>query len=144
MIQSKFGGYKALAAVCLAGMLCLLNHPVIGQEKQTSDAPATAPSVWMKRKLEYSRNILAGLANEDFDMVADNARAMQFMSKFEGFLRGKMPGYRTQLQIFQNANEEIIEQAQKDNVEGATLAFSQLTVSCVNCHKQLRAQDKRE
>jgi hypothetical protein len=49
-----------------------------------------------------------------------------------------MPGYRTQLEVFNDANEQIIRQAQKDNVEGAALAFTQLTISCVNCHKQLR------
>ena len=143
MMHSQFGSYKALAAICLVSTLYLPNPPAIGQEKQTPEAAAAQPSVWMKKKLEYSRNILAGLASEDFDMVADNAQAMQFMNKFEGFIRGKMPGYRTQLQIFQNANEEIIQQAQVENVEGATLAFTQLTVSCVNCHKQLRAQSKR-
>jgi cytochrome c556 len=93
----------------------------------------------MRLKLEYSRNILAGLASEDYDKIAKNAEAMQGMSKFEGFIRGKMPGYRAQLQVFQSANEELIRQAQNDNVEGAALAFTQVTVSCVNCHKQLRA-----
>lgn len=65
-------------------------------------------------------------------------RLVQGMSRFEGFIRGKMLGYRAQLQVFQSANEELIRQAQKDNVEGAALAFTQLTISCVNCHKQLR------
>jgi hypothetical protein len=92
----------------------------------------------MRLKLDYSRNILAGLASEDFDKIAKNAEAMQGMSRFEGFIRGKMPGYRSQLQVFQSANEELVRQAQKDNVEGAALAFTQLTISCVNCHKQLR------
>ena len=144
MMHSQFGSYKALAAIFLVSMVCLPNSGAIGQEKQTPEPAATQPSVWMKRKLEYSRNILAGLTSEDFDTVADNAKAMQAMSTFEGFIRGKMPGYRTQLQVFQSANEQIIEQAQKDNVEGATLAFTQLTISCVNCHKQLRAQSKRQ
>ena len=111
-----------------------------GQEKpdkepQKSDSE---PSLWMQKKLEYSRNILAGLATEDFDQIAQNAESMQTMSRFESFIRGKMPGYRTQLQVFQSANEQLIKQAQKDNVDGAALAFTQLTISCVNCHKQLR------
>lgn len=34
--------------------------------------------------------------------------------------------------------DEIVRQAKKDNVDGTALAFTQLTISCVNCHKHLR------
>jgi cytochrome c556 len=145
MAFTRNGSYETLAAIGFASLLWLAPGPAaVGQEQKTPGATASQPSVWMRTKLEFSRNILAGLASEDFDKVAANAQAMQGMSKFEGFIRGKMPGYRTQLEVFQDANEEIIRQAQKDNVEGAALAFTQLTISCVNCHKQLRAQAKRK
>ena len=97
----------------------------------------------MKKKLDYSQNILSGLASGDFDKIVENAEAMQGLSKVEWFIRGRTPGYRTQLEIFLDANGEIIKQAKQDNLEGSTLAFTQLTISCVNCHKQLRAS-KRE
>jgi len=139
MILARHGGYQNLVAFCLAGLLWLVMGPAaVGQEQKTPEATENQPSVWMRKKLDFSRNILAGLASEDFDKVVANAQAMQGLSKFEWFIRGNMPGYRTQLEVFQNANEEIIRQAQKDNVEGATLAFTQLTFSCVNCHKRLR------
>ena len=144
MIFTRNGRFEKLVAIGFASCLIWL-APIVGANGQEQKSPETAetqPSVWMRKKLEYSRNILAGLSSEDFDKVAANAEAMQGMSRFEGFLRGKMPGYRTQLEVFQDANEEIIRQAQKDNVEGAALAFTQLTISCVNCHKQLRAHSK--
>lgn len=43
--------------------------------------------------------------------------------------------YRTQLRIFRFANEDLVRQADKKNIDGAAMAFSQLTLSCVNCHK---------
>ena len=95
-------------------------------------------SFWMTKKLEYSQNILAGLATGDFDKIVANAQSMRNLSKIEGFVRGQTPGYRTQLHLFEESADEIIRQAKKDNVEGATLAFAQLTISCVNCHKHLR------
>lgn len=100
-------------------------------------------SVWMRKKMEYSQHLLEGIATADLDMVADNARAMQGLSKVEAFVRGRTPGYRTQLQIFQAATEDIIRQADKDNLDGAALAFTQMTISCVNCHKHLREIVKR-
>lgn len=95
-------------------------------------------SYWMQKKLEYSKNILAGISTGDLDKSVASAESMRRLSLIEGFIRGRTPGYRTQLQIFEESADEIIRQGKNDNLEGAALAFTQLTVSCVNCHKQLR------
>jgi hypothetical protein len=100
------------------------------------------PSVWMRKKLDYSQAILTGLTSGDFDKIAENARAMHGLSKIEAFVRSRTPGYRSQLSTFLAANEELILQADEDNIEGATLAFTQVTISCVHCHKQLRQGEK--
>lgn len=102
------------------------------------------PSIWMKKKLDYSQNILAGVTSEDFDMIADNARSMKGLGKFEAFVRSRNPAYTRQLQIFNEVNDEIIRQADNDNVEGVALAFTQLTINCINCHKALRQQMKAD
>src|SRR5262245_51947488 len=75
------------------------------------------PSIWMKKKLDYSQNILAGITAEDFDKIADNARAMKGLGKFESFVRSRNAGYARQLQAFEDINDEIIRQAEADNVE---------------------------
>src|SRR5215510_10461757 len=105
-----------------------------------SQEPAKKPgelyvSGWMKLKLEYSQNILAGIAKADYDLIVKNAQGMQALTSIEGFVRGKTPGYAVQVEQFKEATAELIAQAKKDNVEGSALAFTQLTLSCVNCHK---------
>ena len=95
-------------------------------------------SFWMKKKLDYSQGILEGISLADFDKIATNAESMRNLSKIEGFVRRPTPGYTAQLQIFDEAASEIFRQANRDNLDGAALAFTQLTVSCVNCHKRLR------
>jgi hypothetical protein len=111
-------------------------EPPVASKEQPS-------SFWMKKKLDYSQNILAGIATADFDKIVENAEAMRKLSSVEGFIRGRTPGYRTQLHFFEESADEIIRQAKKDNVEGTALAFTQLTISCVNCHKQLRAEPQK-
>jgi acyl-CoA synthetase (NDP forming) len=98
-----------------------------------------AESVWMKKKLEYSKDILEGVTTENFETIERAATAMQRLSELEGFVRRKdTKAYRAQLAVFEFANEELLRHAETKNVDGAALAFTQLTLSCVNCHKQLR------
>jgi hypothetical protein len=113
--------------------------PTTGRSDEPADAKTKEQaSFWMQRKLNYSQNILAGITSGDFDKVAENADAMRRLSKVEAFVRSRAPGYRVQLEIFDEANQELLRQANKDNIEGAALAFTQLTISCVSCHRQLR------
>jgi hypothetical protein len=95
-------------------------------------------SFWMKKKLELSKNVLEGIASGDCDQIAQSARTMRGLSKIEAFMRARNPGYRGQLLTFEMSLDEIIRQANQNNLEGVTLGFNQLTVSCVQCHKQLR------
>lgn len=126
----------ALIAACLLLTTSAVPLAVRGEEQAGDKNQPT--NFWMRKKLEYSQNILAGITSADLDKVVANAEAMRKLSTIEGFLHGQTPGYRTQLHIFEESADEIIRQGKKDNVEGAALAFTQLTISCVNCHKQLR------
>lgn len=132
-------------------VLTVLMSSVVAQDAQKQEAgkqdanktetPAkeeSHPSVWMKLKLDYSQKILQGLAEGDFDRIAQNAEAMQAFNKFESLLRRRPPGYVAQLELFKDANAELIKQANRENLDGATLAYTQLTLSCIHCHKRLR------
>jgi hypothetical protein len=96
------------------------------------------PSFWMKQKLTNSERILEGLAKGDLDMVNKNATAMQALNRIEHFVRRDPVAYRTQLHIFQFSVDELVRTSKEDNLDGAALAFTQMTISCVNCHKQIR------
>ncbi len=64
---------------------------------------------------------------------------MRRLCELEGFARRKdTKAYRAQLAIFEFANDELLRNVDEKDIEGAALAFTQLTLSCVNCHKQLR------
>ena len=107
-----------------------------GETAPDGEVPDT--SVWMKKKMEYSQEILRGLAMADFEQIRFNAARLNVLNQVESFVRRKNPEYRTQLHTFNRVSAEIARQADKKNIEGATLAFNQLTVSCVQCHNTLR------
>jgi cytochrome c556 len=126
------------AAALLLGALSVC--PSRGQEQKPSEQEKA--SVWMKKKLEFSQNILAGLTESDFDKVRANAEAMRFLGYLEKWARADRPDYKKQVVFFDFANQELIRQAKEKNLDGATLAYNQLTVSCVQCHKIVRGAKK--
>jgi len=127
------------AILVLAG----LSSAPLSETSQAADEVGNqekAASVWMKKKLDYSQEILAGIAIADFDRVAAAAANIKTLNKIEAFVRGRNPAYNEQLKAFLDSNEEILRQAAAKNVDGAAAAFSQMTTSCIRCHKVLRDQ----
>lgn len=113
---------------------------IVGQsEDKIPQVTAEQPmSFWMEKKLDFSKSILESLTKGDFDKLAKDSEQMRLLGKIEGFVRSKNESYRVQLRTFDLANWELIRQAKRHNAEGATLAFNQLTTSCVACHVLLR------
>jgi hypothetical protein len=117
-----------LVSLVGAGLLC--NFPVAADEKN-------APEFDMKKKLEYSKNILDGLVTEDFDKILKSAKSLNRLGKRK-WLENESSEYRTQNQVFWFTAGTLVLAAEQKNVDGATLSYTQMTVSCVNCHKLLR------
>ena len=136
---------KSLLA-CAWGMLLVgfvgaqgLDEPVVEPFPNTAARPF---NFWMDVKLQESQKIFAALSEADFQAIVDSTQKMTALAELEGFVRNRTPGYGTQLRSFQFAVGEIQQQAKQKNIEGVTLGFQQLTLSCVNCHKQLRDSAK--
>jgi len=124
---------KRLQSTPVLALLLVLALPLRAQ-----DQPAQKSSIWMRQKVQASQAILTGLASADFQAIGQNAAAMSAMEQLEKWLRADSPGYRTQLRLFEFADRELIRAAREKNLDAATLAYNQLTISCVNCHKIVR------
>ena len=128
--------FPFLMLVIFASITVLADAPP-ASESESADKPT---SFWMEKKLEHSHAILRALAMGDFEDVRYNASRLKLLNRVEGFVRRKNPEYRVHLNTFSRVSAEIERQAEKKNIEGATLAFNQLTVSCVDCHKSMRVE----
>jgi deoxyribodipyrimidine photolyase-like uncharacterized protein len=127
----------------LAVFLMTFAPLAFGQTKSAGESVVTEEhpvSYWMQKKLEYSQAILAGLASGEMEKIAKAAEQMKVLNRVEGFIRSQVPGYPEQMHAFEFATQEVERQARLKNLEGSTLAFHQLTTSCVNCHKLIREQ----
>ena len=110
-------------------------------EGEVPKDPDELNSFWMEQKLRLTKNILAGVALADFEMIGENADLMRGLNRVERFVRRGPEGYRTYLQQFNLANQALLRQSDAKNLEGVTLAFNQLTISCVNCHRHIRGDE---
>jgi hypothetical protein len=129
--------YRSKFAYVLIALAVLFLCPT-----QADDKKADKGSLWMAKKLEFAQKILAGLTKGDFDMVKSNAQEMHVIGYLEKWDRAGIPEYRRQVKYFDDANKELIRQAEKMNINGATLAYTQLTLSCVQCHTVVRDTKK--
>jgi len=105
-------------------------------------AQTKEPSVWMKQKLVASQNILAGLTRGDYEAIEKNAQSMLAVGYLEKWVRADTPGYRRMMRDFEYANKSLTLAAREKNLDGATVAYVQLTFSCVHCHKLIRGDGK--
>lgn len=137
-----------LFLVVLLGIVGWLAMHAVAQEPEGEEAAAPEVtkdqpmSVWMEKKLEYSKNMLEALTAGRYEDIEKHAEQMRVIGKIEGFVRGRSSSYKSHLQTFDLATRELKRQARAENIEGATLAFHQLTTSCVTCHQSLREKDE--
>jgi len=105
------------------------------------DEPKTMRGL-MERKLEQSQKVLKGIALGDFDMIGKNAEELIQASKDAEWKALKTPRYAIYSNDFRQAAEALAEKAQAKNLDGATLAYMEMTMTCVKCHKHLREERK--
>ena len=129
--------FLTIAAALLATLLIL--GPAVSQDaKPEKELTEKEISVWMRGKASLSQQVLQGLTEGDFEKIQRGAVLMNVLSYFEGRSHSKEAEYKRQLNQFNSANLELMRMAKAKNIEGATLAYNQLTASCVYCHKTLR------
>jgi hypothetical protein len=121
------------------GVLSAVGFLAVGSSGQ--DARSAKRSAFMRQKLEFSKNILEGLAREDYSLIAKNAKALTLLSQASEWEVETIPDveqYVPYTTEFQRLTADLTKNAKAKNLDGATLAYVQLTMSCVKCHKFVR------
>jgi hypothetical protein len=92
----------------------------------------------MQRKLKHSQKVLEGLALKNFDLIAANAEELVLVSKTTEWKVVKTPKYELYSNEFRRNAEEMIQKAKEKNLDGAALAYVDMTLNCIKCHKYVR------
>jgi len=93
---------------------------------------------FMRAKLTHSQKVLEGLTTEDFDAVAKHSQEMSLLSQAASWQVLQTPEYMQRSTEFRRSTDTLTEAAKNKNLDGATLAYVDVTMKCVECHKYVR------
>lgn len=112
------------------------------QKKEEAEKKPTpkkiAMKMFMRKKLEASQSLLEGLAVEDFDLIATGAKQLKMTSAAAEFMVVNDPMYAQHADEFRRIVDKLEKAAKAKNLDGATLGYVDMTMSCVECHKYVR------
>jgi hypothetical protein len=92
----------------------------------------------MRQKVAYSQQVLVGITLEDYGLIAKNAEKLVELSNKTNWYSRQVPEYELFLNEFRRNAQELMKAGQQKNLDAASLAYGQMTLSCVNCHKFIR------
>ena len=103
-------------------------------DRQTEEA--------MEAKLLYSKALFEGIVTEDYEQVADNANKLHALSQSAGWAIRQSTEYQRFTREFARQATAIEKAANNRNIVGASLAYFQMTMSCVNCHRHMKGSQQ--
>ncbi len=139
-MQRMIARYLCVGLVALAGGTLWLT--LTRAEQPT---PTHSQREFMRQKLEFSKDVLEGLSLEQYATIERSAKALKKLSEAAEWEVPTIPNatdYVAQTTEFQRSCDDLLKQAKARNIDGATLAYLKLTMTCVQCHKFVRFANK--
>jgi hypothetical protein len=124
----------------LAGLACAWNATRAAQPERRHTR-----AEFMRQKLVFAKDVLEGLALEQFATIEKGGKALKKLSEGAEWEVSTIPNATDYIMMttdFQRHADDLVKQAKAKNIDGATLAYVKLTMSCVQCHKFIRDTGK--
>ena len=133
---------KTIIPAVLAGTLsaAVLAVSLVAAETRPKRA---ATQTFMRMKLAWSQAALEGLTLEKFDVVSQNAIRMRDMTQSNQWFTMKQPDYLARTTNYQKSVEALYMAAVDKNLEAATEAYTKVARNCVECHRLVRAEQRK-
>ena len=85
----------------------------------------------MRKKVAYSQQALLGLTLEDYGLIAKNAEKLVELSNKTNWYSRQVPEYELFLNEFRRNAQDLMTAGQQKNLDAASLAYVQMTLSRV-------------
>lgn len=121
-----------------ATLLALLSLGVLGTTVGQTQEPQRGRNLVMQQKLGHAQKVLEGISVGDFALIEKHAQELSLLSNRIEWQVMKTPEYLQYSNEFRRNVEAMAKAASNKNLDGAALAYVQMTMNCVNCHKHVR------
>jgi cytochrome c556 len=128
MMTSRF-----LLVPLILALFCAGTRSTCAQADKESDVKEA-----MRQKVAYSQQVLVGITLEDYGLIAKNAEKLVELSNKTNWYSRQVPEYELFLNEFRRNAQQLTQAGQQKNLDAASLAYAQMTLSCVSCHKFIR------
>jgi len=108
--------------------------------KQKSGKASDTKDSVMKKKLVQAHKILEGLALNDFSKLKSAADELAILRHQASWMVLKTRDYEVYSNDFQRQIEALQKAAKNKNIDGAALAYVDMTLTCVKCHQHVREE----
>ena len=96
----------------------------------------------MQEKLTEAQRLLAALSVEDFEQMEESANSLVRISLQAMWAKPDSPTYGNLGVRFRENAKSIADMAEAENLDGATLHYLSLVMTCVECHKLVRGVEE--
>ncbi len=93
---------------------------------------------FMRAKLLHSQKLLEAITVEDYDMMAKSSQEMSLLTLAETWQVLQTADYLHESTAFRRSADAMTAAAKKKNLDAAALAYVEMTMHCVKCHKMIR------
>lgn len=92
----------------------------------------------MADKLRAAQKLMEGIALADYDKITKSSDDLIRISNSAEWFALKTPRYELHSNEFRRSAEVIAQKARAKNLDGVTLAYVDMMMSCVRCHQYVR------
>jgi hypothetical protein len=127
-----------LVIVIVVFVVAVLGPIILGFGVPAAPPKADDASALMQKKLTHAQKVLEGIAVADLDKIAEHAKELSELSKQAEFKVLKTAQYDLHANEFRRTLDDMQKATRAKNLDAATLAYMDMTMTCVRCHKHVR------
>ena len=105
---------------------------------EKKDEPVGGLHRFMRQKMQASNLILEGLCMDDLKAVEAGTQSLLKMPSEAKWRVSNDMMYRRYSNEFVQAVEELQKEAEENDIDGASMAWVNVTMKCLKCHKWVR------
>lgn len=99
-------------------------------------------AAFMRAKLGHAAHVLEGLSMENYALIEKGAHDLALASQASSWQVLQTADYARHSEDFRRSCNLLRDAGKARNLDGAALAWMEVTMKCINCHKYVRDVDR--